>query len=106
VFDIRTGRRLALEDIFAEGFEEPLNKLIDSRFRRMKGLSDTDRLDSEKGSLFENFIHFNRNFAFTGKGVSFFYNQYEIAAYAYGPTKIDLSYPELMNILNPEFREL
>jgi hypothetical protein len=106
VFDVQTGRRLGLRDVFVEGFEETLNKLIDRRFRQMKGLSSEERLDGEKGTLFENSIHFNRNFAFTDKGVRFFYNQYEIAAYAYGPTEIELTYPELQEILKQQFREL
>jgi len=106
VFDTRTGTRLGLNDVFEQGFEERLNKLIDRRYRQMKGLSSTDRLDGEKGMLFENFIHFNDNFALTEEGVSFFFNNYEITAYAFGPTKIDLSYSELAGILKPEFREL
>ncbi|NEX13560.1 MAG: DUF3298/DUF4163 domain-containing protein [Prosthecochloris sp.] len=103
VFDTRTGIRLGLNDVFKQGFEERLNRLIDTRYRQMKGLSPTDRLDGEKGMLFENFIHFNDNFALTEEGVSFFYNNYEITAYAFGPTKIDLSYSDLSGILKPEF---
>ena len=72
----------------------------------MKGLSPTERLDGEKGMLFENYIRFNSNFALTDKGVAFFYNQYEIAAYAYGTTKIDLPYRELAGILKPRFKDL
>lgn len=106
VFDSRTGKRLGLNDVFEEGFEESLNKLIDTRYRQMKGLSPTERLDGEKGMLFENFIHFNDNFALTDQGMSFFYNNYEIAAYAFGPTKIDLSYSELSGLMKPEFRGL
>ncbi|MBC8525104.1 MAG: DUF3298 and DUF4163 domain-containing protein [Chlorobium phaeobacteroides] len=103
VFDSRTGTRLGLNDVFEQGFEERLNKLIDRRYRQMKGLSPTDRLDGEKGMLFENFIHFNDNFALTEEGVSFFFNNYEITAYAFGPTKIDLPYSDLSGILKPEF---
>ena len=106
VFDTMTGKRLGLNDVFEEGFEERLNKLIDSRYRQMKGLSPTERLDGEKGMLFENYIHFNNNIALTGRGVSFFYNNYEIAPYAVGPTKIDLPYSELKVILRPKFRGL
>ncbi|NTV92453.1 MAG: DUF3298 and DUF4163 domain-containing protein [Chlorobiaceae bacterium] len=106
VFDTLAGNRLVPGDVFTEGFKEPLNKLIDSRYRKMKGLSSTDRLDGEKGMLFENIIHFNNNFAITDSGVSFLYNQYEIAAYAYGPTRIDLSYSDLSVILRPKFRSL
>ncbi|MCG8343150.1 MAG: DUF3298 and DUF4163 domain-containing protein [Chlorobiales bacterium] len=106
VFDTMTGKRLGLNDVFEDGFEERLNKLIDSRYRKMKGLSLKDRLDGEKGMLFENYIHFNNNIALTGRGVSFFYNNYEIAPYAVGPTKIDLPYSELKVILRPKFRGL
>ena len=106
VFDTMTGKRLGLNDVFEEGFEERLNKLIDSRYRQMKGLSPTDRLDGGEGVLFKNVIHFNDNFALTDQGVSFFYNQYEIAAYAYGPTKIDLPYDDLSDLLKPEFRKI
>ena len=106
VFDTMTGKRLGLNDVFEQGFEERLNKLIDSRYRQMKGLSPTERLDGEKGMLFENYIHFNDNFALTDQGVSFFYNNYEIAAYAFGPTKIDLPYSELAGILKPRFKDL
>ena len=106
VFDTRTGKRLGLNDVFAEDFEERLNTLIDSRYRQMRGLSPAERLDGEKGILFENYIRFNSNFALTDKGVAFFYNQYEIAAYAYGTTKIDLPYSELAGILKPRFKDL
>ena len=106
VFDTMTGKRLELNDVFEQGFEERLNKLIDSRYRQMKGLSPTDRLDGEKGMLFENYIHFNDNFALTDQGVSFVYNNYEITAYAFGPTKIELPYSELADILKPRFKDL
>ena len=106
VFDAVKGTRLGLDDVFVQGFEERLNKLIDSRYREMKGLTAADRLDGEKGMLFDNVIEFNSNFALTGQGVSFFYNNYEIAPYAVGPTTIDLPYGDLENILKPQFREL
>ena len=79
-------------------------QLIDTRFRRMMGLTKTERLDSEKGTLFKNSIQFNQNFALTNKGVSFLYNEYEIAAYVYGQTEVDLSYKELAGIILPGVR--
>lgn len=105
VFDTRTGKRLAPADVFREGFQEPLNRLIDSRYREMTGLSETERLDGEKGRLFENYIHFNDNFALTPEGVTFYYNNYEIAAYAFGPTVIGFSYGELADLLRPGFEK-
>lgn len=106
VFDTLSGRRLGISDIFVQGFEKRLNELVDARFRSMKGLSKTDRLDGEQGSLFDNVIRFNQNFALTDKGVTFFYNQYEIAAYAFGSTELQLTYGELADILKPGFKAL
>lgn len=100
VFDAKSGKQLRLNDLFVPRFEARLDKLIDRRFREIKGLSMTDRLDSEKGTLFENVIRHNSNFAVTGHGITFYYNPYEIAAYVYGPTEIDLQWRELKPILN------
>lgn len=101
VFDTKSGKRLSLDDMFVPGYAKRLDALIDRRFRQMKGLSATDRLDSEQGTLFENFIRHNENFAVTDHGISFLYNPYEIAAYAYGPTEIDLKWQDLKGIVKP-----
>ncbi|MCF8216362.1 MAG: DUF3298 and DUF4163 domain-containing protein [Chlorobium sp.] len=106
VFDVRSGKRLGVEDLFIAGFEDRLNSLIDSRYRQMRGLSKTERLDGEKGRLFENGIRFNGNVALTPEGVTFFYNNYEIAAYVYGSTAIALSFRDVEDILKQEFRSL
>jgi hypothetical protein len=106
VFDAATGRRLKPADVFIPGFEPRLDQLIDAKFRQMKGLAKTERLDSEKGTLFENFIRHNGNFALMDKGITFFYNEYEIAAYAFGPVELELDYQELRGILRPAFSRI
>jgi len=105
VFDARTGSRLQPGDIFVNGFEQELNTLIDRKYRELKGLSPTERLDSERGGLFADCISFNDNFALTGIGIMFFYNSYEIAPYVQGPTEILLRYREIDAILKPEYRQ-
>ena len=101
VFDTATGKQLGLAEFFAPGFEALLDKLIERRFRQMRGLSESDPLTGEKGGLFENVIRHNENFAVTGSGIRFLYNQYDIAPYAAGPITIDLSFDELKEILKP-----
>lgn len=104
VFNPKTGKHLKLGDIFISGFDDKLNKLIDKKYRADKNLKDTDRLDGEKGFLFENFIKFNDNFLLTKEGINFFYNNYEIAPYAVGPTELKFTYKELEEILRPEYK--
>lgn len=108
IFDTATGRQLGLNDLFKPGFEATLDKLIERRFRQMRGLSATDPLNSEKGGLFENKITHNENFAVTGSGIRFLYNQYEIAPYAAGQITINLSFDELKEILKslPELKPM
>jgi hypothetical protein len=101
VFDAATGKQLRLADFFAPGFEIVLDKLIERRFRQMKGLSPNEALNGQKGGLFENAIHHNENFAVTGSGIRFLFNQYEIAPYAVGQITIDLSFNDLKGILKP-----
>jgi hypothetical protein len=106
VFDAATGRRLSIADVFASGFDGRLGSLIETRFRQEKGLSPDERLDSEKGGLFENRIGVTPNFALTARGVRFLYNPYEIAPYASGPVEIELLYSELDGLLKPEYRNM
>jgi hypothetical protein len=104
VFNPKTGKHLKLNDIFITGFEDKLNKLIDKKYRALRNLKDTDRLDGEKGYLFDNFIKFNDNFILTKGGINFYYNNYEIAAYAVGPTELNFTYKELEEILKPDYK--
>jgi hypothetical protein len=108
VFDAATGKQLGLTDIFKPGFETTLDNLIERRFRQMKGLSEKDSLNGEKGGLFENHLRHNENFAVTGSGIRFLYNQYEIAPYAAGQITINLSFDELKEILKslPELKPM
>lgn len=105
VFDIETGNRLRVQDIFVKGFESGLNKLIEKKYREFRGISDKERLDGENGMLFENHIEFNDNFGLLKDGVIFYYNSYEIAAYAVGPTELNFTYKELGDLLKPEYKK-
>ncbi|MFA7361598.1 MAG: DUF3298 domain-containing protein [Candidatus Kapaibacterium sp.] len=104
VFNPKTGKQVKLSDLFNSGFEDKLNKLIDKKYREYRNLKDTDRLDGEKGYLFDNFIKFNDNFILTKEGIYFYYNNYEIAAYAVGPTELKFTYKELEEILKPGYK--
>lgn len=105
VFDSETGKRLRVKDVFVKGFEPGLNKLIEKKYREFRGISDKERLDSENGMLFENHIEFNDNFGLLKDGVIFYYNSYEIAAYAVGPSELKFTYKELADLLRSEYKK-
>ncbi len=97
-FDKATGNQISLKDIFGTNFDSSLNKIIDASFRKMKGLSATDNLQ-DKAGLFENKITYSKNFAIEKKGIRFYYNSYDIAAYVYGPTDLLVSWKDLNGML-------
>jgi hypothetical protein len=101
VFDPVSGRRLCLNDLFVPAFESRLDMLIEQRFRQMKGLSQNEPLNGERGGLLTGSIVHNDNFALTGTGIVFMYNPYDIAPYAAGRIRVELSYGELHDIMFP-----
>jgi hypothetical protein len=88
VFDTEALKKLELQDIFIEGYEEALSKLIESSFRHDHFLEPGQPL-TEAG-LFEEHIAPTGNFFITENSIGFFYNPYEIAPYAMGGITISL----------------
>lgn len=76
-FDRKSGKLLEQEDVFAEGFEGQVRKLL------MKHLND-GRDENSQISLLVDEIEPNGNFTIGPEGITFTYNQYEIAAYVFG----------------------
>ncbi len=76
-FDSKSGKLLEQEDVFAEGFEKQAGRLL------MMHLND-GRDEESRISLLVDEIEPNGNFSIGPDGVTFTYNQYEIAAYVFG----------------------
>ncbi len=93
-FAVNTGDTLLLEDILKPGTNEALNALIDFHFREQKGLTDDQSLVSD-GGLNVASIPVTQNFALDTKGIRFYYNPYEIAAYSAGPIIIEVPIADL-----------
>lgn len=93
--DPRSGADFTLSNLLRPGYEEALTRLGESSFRKVRELPDT-------ASLMENYFEFlddkfslNQNYGFKSDGIVFYYNNYEIAAYAAGPTEVFIPYSEL-----------
>jgi len=97
-FNKANGNHITLADIFGANFDTALNKVIDAEFRKMKGLGAADNLQ-EKAGLFDNKITYTNNFAVEKKGLRFYYNSYDIAAYVYGPTDLFVPWSALSGII-------
>lgn len=92
-YDLTTGKALTLPQIIAD--TTALRPLLEAGMLEAK--KEFDPEITLKEMLFEpdQPLAFPQNFAVTAEGVHFYYNPYEVAAYAYGPTDIMLSWEKL-----------
>ncbi|MBL0743786.1 DUF3298 and DUF4163 domain-containing protein [Chryseolinea lacunae] len=95
----RTGEEFTLENLLKPGFEDPLTKIGEKIFRKVRELSDTASLNASYFEFPDDKFQLNRNFGFKKEGIVFYYNSYEIAAYASGPTEVLIPYEEIKDWL-------
>jgi len=88
VLDLNSGNKITLEDIFIKGYKPILNKIAEEEFRKLKELGEHEDFDNAGFWFDDNRFSLNDNFALGDDGVTFYYNSYEITAYAYGPTEL------------------
>ena len=88
-FNLVTGDTLFLDDLIIPGGQEAVNALINFYFREQKGLTEEQSLIEEGGLSVES-VTLTENFALDKKGIRFYYNPYEIAAYSAGPVIVEV----------------
>ena len=96
-FNNKTGQRITLSDIFVPGFEQQLCELLLQALIKQAGAEDADDL-KEKGYLYAMDMFATENFILGSDEVTFVYNPYEIAPYAYGLVELTISKDDLKKI--------
>lgn len=98
-FDLSSGEEILLDDIIKTEMQEELRKTAEKEFRQLKELNPEADL-GEAGFWFEdNKFSLNDNFLITERGLLFYYNSYEITAYAFGPTELLLPYSSIKKFI-------
>ena len=100
VFNLQTGAPIDLQEIFIDGYEEELTRILDKKLRRLNGIGSGENL-LESGFLVDS-LAYTDNFYVNNDGIGFFYNVYEIAAYATGSTELFCSFYDLKGILRKD----
>lgn len=90
-----TGTPYLLDSFLRPGYQEVLNQLGERDFRLQRELEERSSLEDAGFNFPENQFQLNDNYGFRKEGIVFFFNSYEIAAYAEGPTEILVPYEEL-----------
>jgi hypothetical protein len=101
-YDLKTGEEIHLRDLFKSNFEIELNQIAESEFRRLKELTESEDL-GQAGFWFDNNkFSLNDNLLITDSSLIFYYNNYEITAYAFGPTELEITYDKIKHLVEPE----
>ncbi|MEA2048486.1 MAG: RsiV family protein [Campylobacterota bacterium] len=99
-YAIQTHTKLTLDDLFVADYNQTLHNIAKRHYKKLKALAPNQPLTDE--GWFEDRFVLAENFAITSRGLYFFYNQYEIKAYAAGNTAFILPYSKIRHIINPK----
>ena len=97
--DIKTQKRLTLQNLFLPDYDEKLHSIARSYYKKAHDLKPSESLASD--GWFENKFVLAENFAITPYGLYFLYNQYEIKSYADGQTEFFLPYSAIRELIDP-----
>lgn len=93
-FDALTGEYLDLEKVFPSVHHEALTEMLLKKLMEQCDAEDIDALH-EMGLLDMIDMYVSTNFALRADSVEFYYNPYDIAPYAFGPSTLCLDYESI-----------
>lgn len=98
--DPETGNPVTLQNVLKPGFENILNQAGEQAFRKVRELAPDDDFAEQGFEFPDGKFTLNENYGFKAEGIVFFFNSYEIAPYAMGPTEVLIPWESLV-----EFRK-
>jgi len=97
--DITTGKLLKSNDIFNDGDRDKITELIIQQLMVDYEVTQVEDLVNEAGFFDINSIVVSENFYAEDKGITFIYNQYEIAPYVMGTIEVFLPYDKVKSYM-------
>jgi Protein of unknown function (DUF3298)/Deacetylase PdaC len=102
-FDATTGAKIRLADVLVPGFGPRLTRIGENKFRDSHGIKPGMTLRDAGYGFFKNdTFALSNNFWIGPTGITFYYNPYEIAGYAMGPTELLLTYREIGGLIKAD----
>jgi hypothetical protein len=92
-FDLNTGKEIKINDVLSKNYKTGLAKLAEQKL-------NATYVDYQWFFEEGNFL-LNDNFAITPGGLLFYFNSYELTAYAYGQQELFFTYKELKKYILP-----
>lgn len=98
VIDMKTGDLITEEDIFIDGYQEDLAQILVDRIAKQNSVENPKELENI-GFFSIDEIFPNGNFLIDDYGITYTFNEYEIAAYVVGASNVHLPYVEIQYLL-------
>jgi hypothetical protein len=99
----KDGNTLSLTDIFEEGFETELLRIVTQELMKKFHVTTTEAL-RDKGFVDATQLYVTENFELDDDEIEFVYNEYEIAPYCMGTIKVDIDYKDIKHLMKKEWR--
>lgn len=96
--DLRTLAPIRLDDLFVNGYEEPLTDLLWNQLMADNKVATRQELE-DMGYATTGNLEPTENFYLDREGITFYYNVYDITPYVMGPVKITLPYQMMQHLL-------
>jgi hypothetical protein len=103
-FNAQTGEFISLDDVFPTTNQPALQDLLQKKLMANNGVHSLEGLH-EKGLLEMTEMFVSSNFALRADSIEFYYNEYDIAPYAYGPSTLCLGYDQVKDIISTKFKQ-
>ena len=98
-YNLSNGKEITLDEIISPNKQTELTKIGEAEFRKLKELTIEADL-GQAGFWFENNeFYLNDNFLITDSSLVFYYNNYEITAYAFGPTELSIPFSKIKSLV-------
>lgn len=101
VISLETGKEITENDIFVDNFQDSLAQILVERIAKQNNLTDVKELENI-GFFSIDEIFPNGNFLVDESGITYSFNEYEIAAYVVGVTNVHIPYKDLSLLLREE----
>ncbi len=101
VLDVDREKQLTLDDILIQGQRPKLDALVHQAYGNWvkKNSPDSDLKEYEQDWPYK----LTENYSFDQNGLTFLYQEYEMAAYAYGMPELSVPYSQLKGIIKPAY---
>lgn len=101
-FNALTGEFVTLDQVFPVPNQARLQEVLLNKLMQYNGVTSMEELN-KKGYLEMTDMFVSPNFALRADSIEFYYNEYDIAPYAYGSTSICVGYDEVKDLMGVAF---